>query len=91
MDVYLKVFGSLRRLTTERRTVLTFWVGFHLSHASSPLWGSSTGGCSIDIHRSPFLIEIEIYLTINILEKDGWVMTKNNFVLNKVRRRVELM
>lgn len=33
---------------------LTFCVGFHLSHGSSPLCGSSTGGCRIDMHRSPF-------------------------------------
>lgn len=35
-------------------TYLTFCVGFHLSQGSSPLWGSSTGGCRIEIHRSPF-------------------------------------
>ena len=35
-------------------THLTFWVGFHLSHGSSPLCGSSTGGCRIDMQRSPF-------------------------------------
>ena len=33
---------------------LTFCVGFHRSDGSSPLWGSSTGGWSIDIHTSPF-------------------------------------
>jgi len=29
-------------------------VGFHLSHGFSPLCGSSTGGWSMDMHRSPF-------------------------------------
>lgn len=33
---------------------LTFWVGFHLSEGSSPLWGSSTGGCRMEMHTSPF-------------------------------------
>jgi len=51
---YLKVLGSLSRLTTERSTVRTFWVGFHRSQGSSPDWGSSTGGCRMEIHRSPF-------------------------------------
>ena len=41
-------------LTTDRRMVLTFCVGFHLSQGSSPDWGSSTGGCRMDTHRSPF-------------------------------------
>ena len=54
VNIYLDVFGSLSRLTTLSRTVLTLWVGFHLSQGSSPDWGSSTGGCRIDIHRSPF-------------------------------------
>lgn len=35
----------------------TFWVGFHLSEGNSPLCGSSTGGCSIEMHTSPFLKE----------------------------------
>merc|ERR1719281_2345077 len=50
----LKVLGSLRRLTTESKIVLTFCVGFHLSQGSSPDWGSSTGGWRIDMQRSPF-------------------------------------
>jgi hypothetical protein len=33
----LDVFGSLRSEMTERRTVRTFCVGFHLSQASSPI------------------------------------------------------
>lgn len=32
----------------------TFWVGFHLSEGSSPLCGSSTGGCNMEMHTSPF-------------------------------------
>ena len=51
---HLKVLGSLRRLTTLRRMVRTFWVGFHLSQGSSPDWGSSTGGCRMEMQRSPF-------------------------------------
>merc|ERR1719452_418682 len=50
----LEVLGSLSKLTTLRSTVRTLWVGFHRSQGSSPDWGSSTGGCRIDIHRSPF-------------------------------------
>ena len=51
---HLNVFGSLRRLTTLRRMVLTFCVGFHRSQGSSPDWGSSTGGWRIEMHKSPF-------------------------------------
>ena len=36
LATHLKVLGSLRRLTTLRRMVRTFWVGFHLSQGSSP-------------------------------------------------------
>merc|ERR1712002_868180 len=50
----LEVLGSLSRLTTLSRIVLTFCVGFHLSHGSSPDCGSSTGGWRIDMQRSPF-------------------------------------
>lgn len=32
---------------------LTFWVGFHRSEGSSPLWGSSTGGWRMEMHTSP--------------------------------------
>lgn len=49
-----KVFGSFSNEITDSRIVLTFWVGFHRSHGNSPLCGSSTGGCNIDIHKSPF-------------------------------------
>lgn len=41
-------------------THLTFCVGFHLSQGNSPLCGSSTGGCRIDMHKSPFYTEKEI-------------------------------
>lgn len=34
-------------------TYLTFCVGFHRSEGNSPLCGSSTGGCKIEIHTSP--------------------------------------
>lgn len=63
----LKVLGSLRREMTDRRTVRTFWVGFHLSHGSSPLWGSSTGGCRIEMQRSPFYNK-----TSNIRRWQAW-------------------
>lgn len=39
---------------------LTFCVGFHLSQGNSPLCGSSTGGCRIDMQRSPFYTEKEV-------------------------------
>lgn len=48
------VFGSFKSDITDNKIVLTFCVGFHLSHGNSPLCGSSTGGCRIEIHRSPF-------------------------------------
>lgn len=48
------VFGSFSREITDNKIVRTFCVGFHLSHGNSPLCGSSTGGCNIEIHRSPF-------------------------------------
>lgn len=48
------VFGSFNNDITDNKTVRTFWVGFHLSHGNSPLCGSSTGGCRIEIHISPF-------------------------------------
>lgn len=38
----------------EVTSYLTFCVGFHLSEGSSPLCGSSTGGCRMEIHTSPF-------------------------------------
>lgn len=38
----------------EITSYLTFCVGFHLSEGSSPLCGSSTGGCRMEIHTSPF-------------------------------------
>lgn len=48
------VFGSFNNEITDKRIVRTFCVGFHRSQGSSPLWGSSTGGCNIDMHKSPF-------------------------------------
>lgn len=45
---------------------LTFWVGFHLSDGSSPLWGSSTGGCRMEIHTSPFWRERQTLTVILI-------------------------
>jgi hypothetical protein len=44
----------LQAPTTESRIVRTFCVGFQRSQGSSPDWGSSTGGCRMDTHRSPF-------------------------------------
>ena len=46
-------------------THLTFWVGFHLSQGNSPLCGSSTGGCRIDMHRSPFYTKKEVAFYTN--------------------------
>lgn len=40
--------------TSNFTAYLTFWVGFQRSQASSPLWGSSMGGCNILMQRSPF-------------------------------------
>lgn len=51
------VFGSFNNEITDNKIVRTFCVGFHLSHGNSPLCGSSTGGCNIEIHRSPFYID----------------------------------
>lgn len=48
------VFGSFKREITDNKIVRTFCVGFHRSHGNSPLCGSSTGGCNIEIHKSPF-------------------------------------
>lgn len=48
------VFGSFKSDITDSKIVRTFCVGFHLSHGNSPLCGSSTGGCNIEIQRSPF-------------------------------------
>lgn len=48
------VFGSFSSEMTDSRMVRTFCVGFHRSHGSSPLCGSSTGGWRIEMHRSPF-------------------------------------
>lgn len=50
----LKVFGSLSSDITLSKIVRTFWVGFQRSQGNSPDWGSSTGGWSILIHKSPF-------------------------------------
>lgn len=50
----LNVFGSLSNEITDRRMVRTFCVGFHRSQGNSPLCGSSTGGCKIEMHKSPF-------------------------------------
>lgn len=51
--LYYRVL-RLKKRTLWGRTNLTFWVGFHLSEGSSPLWGSSTGGCRMEMHTSPF-------------------------------------
>lgn len=48
------VLGSFNNEITDNKIVRTFCVGFHLSHGNSPLCGSSTGGCKIEIHKSPF-------------------------------------
>jgi amino acid transporter len=45
---------SLSHTKKALKVYLTFWVGFHLSQGSSPLWGSSTGGWRIEMHKSPF-------------------------------------
>ena len=57
-----KCVAPLGILTTERSIVRTFWVGFHLSQGSSPDWGSSTGGCRMDTHRSPFCTVSRFFL-----------------------------
>lgn len=54
----LKVFGSLSSEITLSSIVRTFCVGFQRSHGNSPDWGSSTGGCKILMHKSPFLKQI---------------------------------
>ena len=48
------VLGSFNRDMILRRIVRTFCVGFQRSDGNSPLCGSSTGGCKIDIQTSPF-------------------------------------
>ena len=52
--------SKLKQLRSQLmlRLYLTFWVGFQRSQGSSPLWGSSTGGCRIEMHRSPFCQDI---------------------------------
>lgn len=50
----LNVLGSFSREMTDNRIVRTFCVGFQRSHGSSPDCGSSTGGCRILMHKSPF-------------------------------------
>lgn len=50
----LKVFGSLSNEITLNSIVRTFCVGFQRSQGNSPDCGSSTGGCKILIHKSPF-------------------------------------
>lgn len=57
------VFGSFSNDMTDSKMVRTFCVGFHRSHGSSPLCGSSTGGCKIEIHKSPFCNHIFYYKT----------------------------
>lgn len=67
------VFGSFNNDITDNRIVRTFCVGFHLSHGSSPLCGSSIGGCSIDIQRSPFYkIQTKIFYSIRRTEQWKW-------------------
>lgn len=50
-----KVLAIMRLIeeSKEMSSYRTFCVGFHRSEGSSPLCGSSTGGCSIEIHTSP--------------------------------------
>lgn len=52
------VFGSFSKDMTDNKIVRTFCVGFQRSHGNSPLCGSSTGGWSIEMHRSPFYFKI---------------------------------
>lgn len=58
---------------------LTFWVGFHLSEGNSPLWGSSTGGCRMEMHTSPFWIEKKSYC--NIRHEDMHIRWRNGSIL----------
>lgn len=60
----LKVLGSLSSEITESSTVRTDCVGFQRSHGSSPDCGSSTGGCRIDMQRSPFWKILKEYLVV---------------------------
>lgn len=53
------VFGSFSNEITDSKIVRTFCVGFHLSHGNSPLCGSSIGGCNIEIHKSPFYLDVK--------------------------------
>lgn len=50
----LNVFGSFNSDITLNNIVRTFCVGFQRSHGNSPDCGSSTGGCNMLIHKSPF-------------------------------------
>lgn len=50
----LNVLGSFNSEITDSNIVLTFCVGFHLSHGNSPDCGSSIGGCKMLMHKSPF-------------------------------------
>lgn len=50
----LKVLGSFSSEMTDSSTVRTDCVGFQRSQGSSPDCGSSTGGCRMDMQRSPF-------------------------------------
>lgn len=52
--MYLQILLMFKKKRCEVCAYRTFWVGFHLSEGSSPLCGSSTGGCSIEMHTSPF-------------------------------------
>lgn len=54
LSLLLDGFKWIWRQKSYGRDYLTFCVGFHLSEGSSPLWGSSTGGCRIEMHTSPF-------------------------------------
>lgn len=62
------VFGSFNSEITDNKIVRTFCVGFHRSHGNSPLCGSSTGGCKIEMHKSPFYL----IKKIKIIQINNW-------------------
>lgn len=63
------VLGSFSNEITDSRMVRTFCVGFHRSHGNSPLWGSSTGGCNIDMHKSPFCVDNGLEIIPELVNK----------------------
>lgn len=93
------VLGSFNREITDNKIVRTFCVGFHLSHGNSPLCGSSTGGCKIEIHKSPFCKKKETKLgqrlqPFPILLVSRWLRPKYtdktdpDFIYNKKKRKI---